>query len=153
MCSTLIVESSWCHAILNKNYYTLLPVIFSLWGKWGWCEFSCLEDLRFHDNDDDNNIIKIIIVIMIIIIIFIQYYTWQLFQIYRGDIFRSFYPGSARIFHRSQIISEDVWKRSEEFRLTQKWEHEETVTFPTKIRESGESWSFTWTFLYWFQFL
>ena len=110
MCSTLIVESSWCHAILNKNYYTLLPVIFSLWGKWGWCEFSCLEDLWFHDNDDDNNIIKIIIVIMIIIIIFIQYYTWQLFQIYRGDIFRSFYPGSARIFYRSQIISEDVWK-------------------------------------------
>ena len=41
------------------------------------------------------------------------FYTCQPFYIYRRDIF---YLKSAKIFHRAPIISEDVRRRSEDFR-------------------------------------
>ena len=60
-------------------------------------------------------------------------YTCQPFYIYRRDIF---YLKSAKIFRRGPIISEDVRRCYEEFRLTRTQEHKGTLTSLLKKENS-----------------
>ena len=61
-------------------------------------------------------------------------YTRQPIYIYRRDIF---YLKSAKIFRKGPIISEDVRRRYEEFRLTRTQELKGTLT-SLPIKENSE---------------